>query len=116
VEPALHLHEEAMWRDQVQYFLTIPLNRNVLDFQASLFGIGLYHLSGPNAVNALVQHGHFQIQNRFVRFVHADDAEQNHRETHGFHRGWLMFLGIPLDYRNDIDIANVVSTFGQYQF
>jgi hypothetical protein len=27
-----------------------------------------------------------------------------------------MFLGIPPDYRNDLDIANAVSTFGQYQF
>jgi hypothetical protein len=43
--------------DQVQNFLVGPLNRNVVDVQPSLFGIGLYQLSGPTAVNALVQHG-----------------------------------------------------------
>jgi hypothetical protein len=73
-----------MWRDQVQDFLIGPLNRNVLDFQASLFGVGLYHMSSPNTVNALVQHGHYQVQDRFVRFVHVDDAEQNHHAMLGF--------------------------------
>jgi hypothetical protein len=27
-----------------------------------------------------------------------------------------MFLGIPPDYRNDLDIANAISTFGQFHF
>jgi hypothetical protein len=73
-------------------------------------------MSSANSVNALVQHGHYQVQDRFVRFVHADDAEQNHRATLGFRKGWLMFLGIPPDYRNNLDIANAISTFGQFHY
>ncbi|KAM0867046.1 hypothetical protein ACQ4PT_042252 [Festuca glaucescens] len=106
--------DEAHWRNQVLNFLTGPLNRNVLDHQPSLFGDGLYKLSSPNAVNALVNHGHFQVQNNFVRFLRADDAEQNHRASQGFRKGWLMMLGIHPDYRNDLDIANAVSTFGKF--
>jgi hypothetical protein len=69
-----------------------------------------------NSVNALVQHGDYQIQGRLVWFVRTDLAEQNHRAALGFIRGWLMFLGMQPDYRNDTDIANVVAAFGQYHY
>jgi hypothetical protein len=76
--------------------------------------VGLFRLSSPNSKNALVQHGAFQIQlDVFVRFIDPSDAE-NHRAVHGFCNGWLMLLGIPPDYRNDLDIANAISTFGKY--
>ncbi|KAM0851424.1 hypothetical protein ACQ4PT_052440 [Festuca glaucescens] len=71
-------------------------------------------MSSPNSVNALVQHGQYQIQNRLLRFVHVGEAPQNHRAALGFRRGWLMFLGVHLDYRNDFDIAQAVATFGQF--
>jgi hypothetical protein len=117
VEPAPPPQAAAFWREQVSNFLVGPLQRNVIEFQPSLFGVGLFQLSGLSAVNALVQHGHYQMQpNRFVRFVHVDDAAENHRAVHGFCRGWLMFLGIPPDYRNDFDIANAVSTFGRTHY
>ncbi|KAM0870932.1 hypothetical protein ACQ4PT_039719 [Festuca glaucescens] len=114
MDPAPPPLDEAHWRNQVLNFLTGPLNRNVLDHQPSLFGIGLYKLSSPNAVNALVNHGHFQVHNSFVRFIRADDKEQNHRASQGFRRGWLMMLGIHPDYHNDLDIANAISTFGKF--
>jgi hypothetical protein len=82
--------------------------------QPSLFGIGLYQLSGPTPINALVQHGPFNMNNqRSVRFIRIDDAN-NHRASFGYRKGWLMFLGIPLDYRNSFDIANAISTFGKF--
>ncbi|KAK1668231.1 hypothetical protein QYE76_056390 [Lolium multiflorum] len=49
-----------------------------------------------------------------IRFMHVGEAPQNHRAALGFRRGWLMFLGMHPDYRNDLDIANAVGTFGQY--
>uniref|UniRef100_A0ACD5Y5U5 Uncharacterized protein n=1 Tax=Avena sativa TaxID=4498 RepID=A0ACD5Y5U5_AVESA len=116
VEPPIPPHLAGHWREQVQNFLVGPLQRHVIDVQPSMFGVGLFRLSGPNSVNALVQHGNYQIQNRFVRFMHVNDADANHRATLGFRRGWLMFLGIPPDYRTTYDIANAVSTFGQYHF
>jgi hypothetical protein len=88
----------------------------VVNHQPCLFGVGLFQLSGPNSINALVQHGPYQIGNNvFVRFVPENDL-QNHRSVQGYRNGWLMFLGVPGDYRNDIVIANAVSTFGKYHF
>ncbi|KAM0884997.1 hypothetical protein ACQ4PT_030635 [Festuca glaucescens] len=116
VEPAPPPADEVFWREQVLNFLIGPLNRNVLDNQPSLFGAGLFQLSSPNAVNALVQHGHYQLLNRFVRFIRADDAPQNHRAALGYRKGWLMFLGTPPDYRNDFDISSAVSTFGKFHY
>uniref|UniRef100_A0ACD5VMQ6 Uncharacterized protein n=1 Tax=Avena sativa TaxID=4498 RepID=A0ACD5VMQ6_AVESA len=107
VEPKPPGALQEQWRNQVRDFLVGPLNRNVVEDQPSLFGVGLFQLSGPNACHALVQHGHFQLNNRFVRFVFASDAE-NHRSEQGFRHGWLMFLGIPPDYRTDLHIANAV--------
>jgi hypothetical protein len=105
---------EEFLREQVNAFLVGPLQRHVISMQPSLFGVGMYEISSPNSVNALVQHGEYQIQNRSLRFLHVGEAPQNHRATLGFRRGWLMFLGVHPDYRNNLDIANAVSTFGQY--
>ncbi|KAM0894957.1 hypothetical protein ACQ4PT_024153 [Festuca glaucescens] len=114
VDPPPQPQGEEFWREQVHNFLVGPLQRNVISSQPSLFGAGMFELSSPNSVNALVQHGQYQIQNRTLRFLHVGDAPQNHRAVLGFRRGWLMFLGVHLDYRNNLDIANAVSTFGQY--
>jgi hypothetical protein len=86
----------GLWREQVRDFLVGPLQRNVVRSQPSIFGVGLYQMSSPNSVNALVQHGQYQIQNRLLRFVHVGEAPQNHRAAIGFRRGWLMFLGVHL--------------------
>ncbi|KAM0827262.1 hypothetical protein ACQ4PT_068312 [Festuca glaucescens] len=114
VEPTPLPAAMALWREQVRDFLIGPLQRNVVTSQPSLFGVGLYQMSSPNSVNALVQHGQYQIQNRLLRFVHVGEAPQNHRATLGFRRGWLMMLGVHPDYRNDYDIAHAVATFGQF--
>jgi hypothetical protein len=107
---------QAFWRHQVRNFLVGPLNRNVVDYQPSLYGVGLYQFSGPTAVSALVQHGEYNINaNTTVRFVPVDRA-LNHRAEQGFRKGWLMFVGMHPDYRNDLDIANVVSTFGKFLY
>ncbi|KAM0912257.1 hypothetical protein ACQ4PT_012946 [Festuca glaucescens] len=112
--PPPNLH--AFWRHQVRNFLVGPLNRNVVDYQPSLYGVGLYQFSGPTAVSALVQHGEYNINaNTTVRFVPVDRA-RNHRAEQGFRKGWLMFVGMHPDYRNDLDIANAVSTFGKFLY
>jgi hypothetical protein len=115
VEPVPLAMHEGLWHDQVRDFLTSPLNRQVIDYQPCLFGLGLYQLSSPTSREALVQHGPFNLDsNRSVRFLNHDELPDNTRVVHGFRRGWLMFLGIPPDYHNDYDIANVVSTFGKF--
>jgi hypothetical protein len=98
IEPPQNPPADAFWRNQVEQFLIEPLNRNVVDVQPSVFGVGLFQLSGPNSRHALVQHGPFHLQNNvWVRFVNHDEAPQNHRAAQGFRHGWLMFLGIHPD-------------------
>jgi hypothetical protein len=50
----------------------------------------------------------------FVHFINPDEAPENSRSVQGYRKGWLMFLGIPPNYRNDYDIANAVSTFEKF--
>jgi hypothetical protein len=85
-----------------------------VSFQRALFGLGLYELRSPAAVSGLLYQQPFEIAHGvFVRFVRHNDR-LNHRSAHGFRSGWLMFLGIPFDYRNTFDIANTVATFGTF--
>jgi hypothetical protein len=117
VNPPPLPHDEAFWCDQVRDMLLGPLNRNIIEIQPTLFGVGLFQMSGPNATNALVQHGPYPLPplhlNRSVHFIHADDAV-NHRASQGFRNGWLMLLGIPPDYRNGLHIANAISSFRKF--
>jgi hypothetical protein len=119
VHPAPPPHQEGFWRDQVRDLLIGPLHRDLVEVQPSLFGVGLYQFSGPNVVNALVQQGPYPLpplhHNRSVQFVPVNDAI-NHRATQGFRTSWLMILGIPPDYRNDVHIANAISSFGKFHF
>ncbi|KAM0854125.1 hypothetical protein ACQ4PT_050627 [Festuca glaucescens] len=101
------------WRQQVRNFIEDYLHRTVEEVQPCLFGLGVYRLRSPAARAALVNHIPYPIQNGiFVHFVNHDDRE-NHRAVQGFRNGWLMFLSIPLDYRNDYDLANAISAFGK---
>jgi hypothetical protein len=115
IEPAPPAMHNGLWRDRVRNFLAGPLNRQVLDYQPSTFGLGMFQHNSPNSREALVQHGAFQLDNhRMVRFINVNEAPENVRAVQGYRTGWLMFLGIPPDYRNDYDIANVVSTFEKF--
>jgi hypothetical protein len=86
----------------------------VVNSQACLFGVGLFQLRSPAAVAGLVQQPPFELDdNVFVRFVHHNDRP-NHIATLGFRSGWIMILGVLLDYCNDYDISNVVAAFGKF--
>jgi hypothetical protein len=98
----------------VRDFIVQHHQRAVVSFQRALFGLGLYELRSAAAVSGLLYQQPFEIAHGvFVRFVRHNDR-LNHRSAHGFRSGWLMFLGIPFDYRNTFDIANTVATFGTF--
>ncbi|KAM0847559.1 hypothetical protein ACQ4PT_054943 [Festuca glaucescens] len=108
--------EEEAWREQVPLFIIQQLQHAVDDVQPCLFGLGFYRLRSPAARFALVDHGPYEVAlDVFVRFVNHDDRD-NHRAVQGYRKGWLMFLGIHLDYRNEYDIANVEASFGKYHY
>jgi hypothetical protein len=99
---------------QVRDFLENQLRIGVEDFQPFLFGIGLLQVRSAMARFALVNHEPFEFQpDVFVRFTNHEEGEY-HRGEQGFRIGWLMLLGVPLDYRNDFDISNAIGTFGKF--
>ncbi|KAM0881896.1 hypothetical protein ACQ4PT_032653 [Festuca glaucescens] len=105
---------DGFWRDQVRDFVQENLGLDVMDCQPSLFGVGLLEMRSSATRQILVQHPLRQIdEGVFVRFVNHDESG-NHRGVQGFRRGWLMFLGIHQDFRNDFDISNVVASFGKF--
>ena len=51
----------------------------------------------------------------FVRFINHDDG-QGYQALQGFRSGWLMFVGVPLVYRNEVNLSEVVGTFGHFHY
>jgi hypothetical protein len=114
LEPPPPVAKEGVWHDLVREFIHNHHHRAVDSTQPALFGLGLFQLRSPAAAAALFHQPPFEIAHDvFVRFVTHNDR-LNHRAAHGFRTGWLMFLGIPLDYCNTFDIANAIATFGTY--
>ena len=68
-------------------------------------------VSHPPWPLVLDQHGN----ELFLRFIRHDDGEGFHA-LQGHRTGWLMFVGVPLDYRNEVNLAEVVGTFGQFHY
>ena len=100
-------------RNKVVQFLQ---NRGIMvrSAQPWFHGVGLFQVRDPSVRYTLVQHAPFPLGNdRFVRFMKHDEGE-NFKGTHGFRKGWLMFIGIPLDYRTTEYISQAVGTFGKF--
>src|SRR4051812_31333945 len=49
----------------------------------------------------------------FVRFIPHNEGE-GFRAFNGHRTGWIMLIGVPLDYRNTRYLSEVVGTFGQF--
>ena len=114
VEPAPLPEEIAIFRNMVSNFVVNDLGRAVLDAQPWIQGVGLFRFRSALARQALVDHPPFNLGNdRFVRFIPHDEGI-NYRATQGFRRGWVMLLGVPLDYRRSQYFADVISTFGRF--
>jgi hypothetical protein len=91
----------------------------VEDAQPCLFGVRIFKLRSAASRFALVQHGRYGINHElhpdvFVRFVNHDDRVQIHRSDQGFRNGWLMFLGVPLDYRNEQDLVMLLQPLASF--
>lgn len=48
--------------------------------------------------------------------VHNHDDREGFRDLQGHRTDWFMFIGIPLGYSNAENLAEVVGTFGQFQY
>jgi hypothetical protein len=73
----------------------------VINFQSWFYGVGLFQLHSPVSRSALVSMPPSDFgPHHFIRF-------ENHNECPGYRvhqwarNGWFMFVGMPMDFRND---------------
>ena len=106
--------EVPLYHNMVSDFVVNQLGRDVLDAQPWIQGVGLFCFRSAVFRQVMVDHPPFDLGNdRFVRFIPHDEGI-NYRAAQGFRRGWIMLLGVPLDYHRPQYIADVVSTFGRF--
>ena len=121
VEPVPPTHLVAIRREQVLHFITQTLQVPVRSAQPWVHGVGLFEMDDPVVRGSFTLHPPFPLgldeegEEFFVRFILHDHGE-GFRALHGYRTGWLMFIGIPLDYRNTQGLADVVGTFGQFHY
>src|SRR4051812_18666933 len=96
---------------------------HVLVFSAPTWfqGVGLSEMEDQVVRGSFTLHPPFPLgldedgNEFFVRFIPHNQGE-GFRALHGHMQGWLMFIGIPLDYCNTHCIADMVGTFGQLHY
>ena len=121
VEPGPPAHLVGVRRQHVLNFLVSTMCVPVLSAQTWFQGVGLFEMEDPVVRASFTSHPSFPLgldedaQEFFVRFILHNQGE-GFRALHGHRQGWLMFIGIPLDYRNTQCIADMVSTFGQLHY
>ena len=116
IEPAPLPEEIQLYRNMVSDFVVNQLERQVLKTQPWIQGVGLFRFRSAISIQIMVDHPPFDFGNdRFVRFIPHDEGI-NYRAAQGFRRGWVMLLGIPLDYRRQQYIEDVISTFGRFHY
>ena len=86
---------------------------HVRSAQPWISGVGLFEVRDAGESFALVQMPPQDLGlDRFVRFMRHDHGE-GFRGVQGFRQGCLMFLGVPLDLRNEENLRAAVNTFGK---
>jgi hypothetical protein len=110
--PAQDLHDLLhLARDFI-----VNLGFEVINFQSWFYGVGLYQMRSPVARAALVDHPPRDFgPHHFIRFENHNEGP-GYRVHQGAHNGWIMFIGVPLDFRNDGCIREAVNTFGDYHY
>ena len=117
VDPPPPPEDVAIRRQQVHAFITNQLELPVRSTQTWFQGVGLYEMQDPVICAALISHTPWPLgldqhgNELFLRFIRHDHGE-GFRALQGHRTGWLMFIGVPLDYRNTQCLAEVVGTFG----
>ena len=87
---------------------------HVRSAQPWISGVGLFEVRDAGESFALVQMPPQDLGlDRFVRFMRHDHGE-GFRGVQGFRQGCLMFLGVPLDLRNEENLRAAVNTFGKF--
>src|ERR1041385_1260251 len=86
----------------------------VRSVQPSFLGVGLFQLRDAAVKYTLTQHAPFDLgEDRFVRFFNHDQGE-GFRGADDYRTGWLMLIGVPLDYRNTKNLTESINTFRKF--
>lgn len=109
VPPVDHV---PMFREQVVEFL----QGRVVLAQTWIPGVGLFEVRNPTVRYALVQHPPFPLGDDYFLCFYNHDEGESFRGTQGFSKGWLMFLGVPLDYCNGNNLAQAIGSFGKFHY
>jgi hypothetical protein len=99
--------------NQVHDHIEGNLHWNVVSFAESAVGLGLFHMENSAIRDLLIAQPVHNLGNGFVvNFVRHDEGE-NFRSTVYTRLSWLMFLNIPMDYRNEEFLREAVGKFGK---
>lgn len=121
VEPLPPAHLVRVRRQQVLNFLIQTMHVPVISTQTWFQGVGLFEIEDPVVHGSFTLHSPFPLgvdeegNEFFVRFIPHNQGEGFH-VIHDHRTRWLMFIGVPLDYRNTQCLADVVGTFGQFHY
>lgn len=86
----------------------------VRSVQPWFLGVGLFQVRDAAVRYTLTQHAPFDLGgDRFVRFFNHDQGEGFH-DVDDSRTGWLMLIGVPLDYINTKNLTEAINTFGKF--
>jgi hypothetical protein len=80
------------------------------------FGAGAFQVRNPVVRSALVAHMPWQIGGGATLHFVKHDEGVGFKSHHGARTGWLMFIGIPLDFHNTACIRDAMNTFGEFHY
>ncbi|XBH87214.1 hypothetical protein VPH35_074719 [Triticum aestivum] len=113
VMPAPPLDQMGQVREQVVELVN-HMGFHVRSAQPWISAVGLFEVRDAGESFALVQMPPQDLgMDRFVRFMRHDHGE-GFRGVQGFRQGCLMFLGVPLDLRNEENLRAAINTFGKF--
>ncbi|KAM0844874.1 hypothetical protein ACQ4PT_056795 [Festuca glaucescens] len=94
----------------------VQLGFEVINSQSWFYGVGLYQLRSPVSLSALVDHPPRDFgPHHFIKFENHNEGP-GYRVHQGACNGWLMIIGVPMDFRNDSCIREAVNTFGDFHY
>jgi hypothetical protein len=115
VEPKLPAQDLHDLLHLVRDFI-IGIGYEVINFQSWFYGVGLYQMCSHVARATLVDHPlRYFGPNHFIHFENHNEGS-GYRVHLGTRNGWIMFIGVPMDFRNDGCIREAVNTFGDFHY
>jgi hypothetical protein len=80
------------------------------------FGAGAFQFRNPLVSSSLITHEPWSFGNgSTLKFIRHNEGV-GFRTHQGARSGWLMFIGVPMEFRNTESIAEAVNTFGEFHY